>query len=166
MRWVALALLFARTAAAQPPGETPPSDGDKSLLDAYLITVGATSGPMIVAAIAAGDSDRGPRATAAGIIGTAGLLLGPSAGHWYAGEGITTGLELRLGAGAAIATLAFADPHLDHDATVLGLIGALGLWEVGIAWDCATLPRAVRRANRLRLAPVVTPNGFAIAGSF
>ncbi len=166
---VIVVVLFARTAAAQAPGDTPPApDGDKSLLSAYLVTVAATSGPFIAGALLAPDSnDRTWRAPAAGVLGIAGAILGPSAGPWYAGEGLTTGLELRLGAGAIVATLAIRDPHLDHPVeTVGGLLGAAGLWEVGVVWDAVTLPRAVRRANRRVVAPIFTGTGFAVAGSF
>jgi len=37
----------------------------------------------------------------------------------------------------------------------------------GLAWDLATIPRAVHRYNRAhQLTPVFTGNGMAIAGRF
>ena len=100
------------------------------------------------------------------VMGGAGLVFGPSAGHWYAGDGMTTGLGMRFAAAGGIATLIVADPHGSRVSTWFGLIGALGLWETGVAWDLVTLPRAVHRANRARLVPVITGNGLAIAGAF
>jgi hypothetical protein len=105
-----------------------------------------------------------------GVLGMAGLVLGPSAGHWYAGEGVTTGLVLRGSAVTGMVFLALRDPHLETPVlTVGGLIAALGVWETGVIWDLVKLPRAVRRHNRkvdMLVAPVVTDRstGLALSG--
>jgi hypothetical protein len=161
-------VLLAGSAAAEPPGETPPApEHHKSLLRAYAISWAATALPIAAGALIDVDSaERGWRPPVGGVIGLAGLVIGPSAGNWYAGEGLTTGLVLRLGGTAAVVTLAVADPHLDHPATVMGLLGAAALWETGLVWDLATLPRAIRRANHRIVAPMFTGTGFAVAGTF
>ena len=108
------------------------------------------------------------------MVGIAGMVLGPSAGHWYAGEGVTTGLLLRGGAAVATGALVLGDPHLERPApTLLGLLGAVGVWEVGVIWDAWTLPRAIRRHNRaleVQVAPLVTTHGVTpgvtLAGRF
>ena len=162
-------VLAAHTAAAQAPGDTPPApEADKSLLSGYLITIAATSGPFVAAALIDPDErGHGWRGPAVGGLTIAGMILGPSAGHWYAGEGLTTGLELRLGAGAVVATLVVRDPHFDRPVETLGgLFGVAAMWEVGVIWDAVTLPRAIRRANHRAIAPVFTGTGFALAGTF
>jgi hypothetical protein len=166
MRWIAIALVgAARSASAQPPNEVVTPTDDKSLLDAYLVSVAATSGPCVVAGILGLDG-HDARATIGGSSCAAGLVLGPTAGHWYAGERMTTGLALRLGGAAAVATLVVADPYAHHTETWFELAGAASLWATGFVWDAVTLPRAVHRANAVRLMPVVTSSGFGIAGAF
>lgn len=167
-------VLLGRTASAQPPGETPVKKVErKSLASAYLITIAATAVPVAISAIGAEDGD-GRGAAVFGVIGVAGMVLGPSAGHWYAGERVTTGLVLRVGAAGAVVALAVNDPQLEHPApTLLGLLAAVALWETGVIWDAVTLPRAVRRYNRahqLAVTPLVTGDGpttgVAVAGTF
>ncbi len=170
MRCLTLAIVLASASPvfAQAPGETPPAPAveRESLFDAYLVTVAGVSLPMVGAALIAGDESSSRATTVAGVIGLATLVLGPSAGHWYAGETITTGLVIRASSIAAIGALAVADPHLDHVGTIFGLLGAVAGWETGMVWDLVTLPRAVRHWNthQLQLAPVVVPGQGAIAG--
>lgn len=168
----AVLLSFAGAARADAPGETPPRPrAPKRLSTAVLVTLAATSGPLAVAAL--GEScDTDACAGTTGMIGLAGLVLGPSAGHWYAGEGVTTGLVLRGAATTATVFLALRDPHLESPVvTIGGLIVAAGVMETGILWDLVTLPRAVRRHNRdleLLVTPVVTDRaaGLALAGAW
>jgi len=171
MRYVLIAcLLVARAASAQPPGETsPPPQDEKSVFTAYLVTIAATSGPIAVASIVAGDENEGTTANVAGIVATTAMMLGPSAGHWYAGDAWTTGLTLRLGAAGLVGAMVLRDQQepLELPTVVIGLTAAGGLWATGALWDFFTLPRAVRRYNRehaIVIAP--TTNGVAIAGRF
>ncbi|KAB2906617.1 MAG: hypothetical protein F9K40_06275 [Kofleriaceae bacterium] len=167
-----LLLSSASAAHADAPGETPTrSRTPKRLSTAVLVTLAATSGPLAVAAL--GESCKSDAcAGTTGMIGLAGLVLGPSTGHWYAGEGVTTGLVLRGAATTATVFLALRDPHLESPVvTIGGLILAAGVMETGILWDLFTLPRAVRRHNRdldLLLTPVVTDRaaGLALAGAW
>lgn len=173
---IAVALLVGRTAFAEAPSEVPAKPAPhKSLVTAYAISIAATGLPLVAGAIGAGEDDRGARANAFGVLAVSVLVLGPSAGHWYAGEGVTTGLVLRAGGVAGFAALAIYDPHLDHPATtIVGLAAAIGLYETGLIWDAVTMPRAVRHFNQehaLALVPLVTSQqtsatGLAIAGAF
>ena len=61
--------------------------------------------------------------TAAGL-----LVLGPSAGHWYVGEGMTTGLALRLTGAAIFTGLVLGDPEersLASGELTAGAVGAM-----------------------------------------
>lgn len=157
MRSLFVLALLARAAAAEPEGE------GKSLGEAYLVSVAATSAPMIAGGLVLGDDPHGARATVGGALMTAGLVFGPSAGHWYCGEGVTPGLVLRVGGFVGVAALAVWDPHGESGMTWLGIGLGTGALATGFAWDALTLPRAVRRSH---VVPVVTANGVAIAGRF
>jgi hypothetical protein len=162
MRTLMLLLLLARTAAAEPTEE-------KSVVVAYGLTIAATSVPVATAGIVGGDDPQGTRGNVAGIVATAALLLGPSAGHWYAGETWTTGLTLRLGGAAVLGAMVLREQQepLGTGTLIVGGMSAAGLIAAGMLWDFVTVPSAVRRANRERqlvLAP--TTNGFAVAGRF
>ncbi|HUQ04794.1 MAG TPA: hypothetical protein VM261_19970 [Kofleriaceae bacterium] len=171
----AVSLLSSSAAHADAPGETAthePARRDvahKRVRTAYLYSWAATTAPLLVGGLS--DFCGGETCAASlGMVGVAGLVFGPSAGQWYAGEGVTTGLVLRGGAATAVIFLALRDPHLDTPVlTVGGLLAAVGVWEAGVIWDLATLPRAVRRHNRkvdMLVAPVVTDRsaGLALAG--
>ncbi|HTL35733.1 MAG TPA: hypothetical protein VL326_21535 [Kofleriaceae bacterium] len=191
MRTLLVLLLLSGTAFAQAPGETqqlqidpmyrkeidpavPPKNA-KSFLGAYLVTVAATSVPVVIGALSEPEDGQSatPLQTTFGVVGIAGLVLGPSAGHWYLGEGVTTGLALRLTGAAVIGGLAISDPHAEHlGVLIVGGITGLGLYEAGAIWDLVTLPRSVRRYNKrqldLQLAPLVTheTTGLSLAGTF
>ncbi len=169
---LAAVLAFAGAARADAPGETPPRPpAPRRVSTAYLVTLAATSAPLAIGALGESCGNDACAGTA-GVIAAAGMVLGPSAGHWYAGEGVTTGLVLRGAAATSVVFLALRDPHLESPVlTIGGLIAAVGVWETGVIWDLVTLPRAVRRHNRnveLLLAPVVTDRsaGLAISGAW
>jgi hypothetical protein len=154
--------LASGTAVAEPAPDRP----TKRVLTAYAITWAAVALPAMVAALGseADPAGNSPTAIAFGSVGIAGMVLGPSAGHWYAGDWITPGLALRGGAAITVATLALADPHLERpNLTIPGLVVAAGLWAGGVVWDVATVPRAVHRAN---LRPIVSAGSVALAGTF
>ena len=117
-----------------------------------------------------------------GMIGAAGVFLGPSTGHWYSHHYLTRGLGVRtLGVAAAfggvVAALEACPIYSDAPCedsvageTLLILGGAAYL--AGTIDDIVTAAGAARRRNRLiksvTIAPVVAPHqtGFAIAGTF
>jgi hypothetical protein len=148
----------------------------KSLLDAYLVSVAATAGPIAASMLLLGDDARGAPATIGGVIATTALFVGPSAGHWYAGGRIvTTGLVIRLSAVGVLGGLAVYDQFkpIDVGAMIVGGLAIAALWETGVIWDAVTLPSVVRRYNREQarrvvLAPLATDHsaGLAVAGSF
>jgi len=169
----AVVVLSASTAAhADAPGQTPPRDTTqhkKKMSTAFLVTLAATSGPLMISAIGGETCSSDACAAPFGIIGFAGMVLGPSAGHWYAGEGVTTGLVLRGSAVTGMVFLALRDPYLEQPVlTIGGLIAAVGVWETGVIWDLVTLPRAVRRAraHEVLVAPLVGSDttGLALSG--
>jgi hypothetical protein len=185
MRYLLVLVLLGGTAFAQAPGDAPlrdpaaldppPTAKTKSTAEAYLVTIAATTVPIALSALA--EPDDASKATtfqnALGVVGIAGMLLGPSAGHWYLGEGVTTGLALRLTGAAVIGGLVLGDPHANHvGVLIVGGIAGVGLWETGTIWDLVTLPRSVRRYNKrqieMQLAPMVAPGttGLSVAGRF
>jgi hypothetical protein len=190
MRTLVVLLLLAGTAYAQAPGDTPPGaqfdplyvrevdspvpPPKKSLASAYLVTIASTSIPVALSALSApGDGQEATGVqTAIGIVGIAGMVLGPSAGHWYVGEGVTTGLTLRVAGVAGIAAIAMGDPHMNHlGVWIVGGLASVGVYEAGFIWDLVTLPRSVRRYNqqhRLQLAPMAGQGttGLSLAGTF
>ena len=169
--------LAAHTAAADPD----PQPDQKSVGTAYLWSIGATAaGAGLVYAGGIGRSD----ALQLGGFGV--MLLGPTAGHWYAGRPATIGLGARvlgvglLGFGFANSNFlcSFDEPpscHDDRGAQAMMLVGG-GLLLAGTVWDLATLPGAVGEYNdehRLSIAPTAARDahgdlapGLVLGGSF
>jgi hypothetical protein len=184
MRWLigVAVVLASHNAVAQAPGERsaheppPPQElPEKTLLGAYLTTVAATSGPVLVGMAVTGfdDNPDGVRGAIGGSLALGGFLLGPSAGAWYAGEGfLTTGLILRVsGIGAAVAFMAAADSTEGDPAGyyVGAFMAGGGLIATGLVWDAVTAVKGVRRHQRERrraLTPMITGNTVGFAGSF
>jgi hypothetical protein len=185
MRSLLIVIALCSTAYAQAPGELPrdpyyvkevdsPAPPEKkSLASAYLVMVASTSVPVALAGLSAPDD--GAKATtfqnAMGVVGIAGMVLGPSAGHWYVGEGVTTGLTLRLVGTAGLAAIAMGDPNMSHlGVWIAGGLTCVGIYEAGFIWDLVTLPRSVRQYNKrqLQLAPMAGngTTGLSLAGTF
>ncbi|MBA2539014.1 MAG: hypothetical protein H0V17_05215 [Deltaproteobacteria bacterium] len=164
--------LVVGSSHARAESEPPPKP--KSLLDAYLISVAATTGPVVASMLLLGDDARGTPATIGGVIATTALVFGPSAGHWYTGKIWTTGLTLRLAGAGVIGGLVVHEQFapLDIGTLIVGGLAAVALWETGVIWDAVTLPSAVGRYNRERVRFAMVPfatersTGLAIAGSF
>lgn len=167
-----LAAALALTVLARPAAAEEAKDL-KSPEQALAFSGGVTllSGILV---LATAEDDRISPVTAAGV---AGLALGPSLGHVYAGEYLTGGLALRA-AGMAVAILGYreasrcssvGDCHMTAGAT--GVVLGLGAFAAGALWDIATASRAADRWNArhgLTIAPVVTDDGagVSLAGSF
>jgi hypothetical protein len=119
---------------------------------------------------------------ALGTTGALGTLLAPSFGHWYAHDGLTRGLGLRLlGLGAGAVGLSMALDHLFDDSesahaddgTIAALmIAGIGLYAAGTIDDIATAPSAAHRYNArfevMGVVPTMSQHGggFALAGRF
>jgi hypothetical protein len=111
--------------------------------------------------------------------GLAGALIAPSFGHWYAGRGLTKGLQARLVgtamlAGAAALALQCivndeesSGPCHETGMIVLGVAGGIGVL-YGTVHDLATARHSARHYNELRLVPVVhsTGGGLSLSGRF
>lgn len=161
MRSLVVLLLIARTASAEEPPE------EKSFWTAYGVTVASTTLPLALASFVAEDAPEGAPGVAAGVVASAALIVGPSAGHFYLGESWTTGLTLRIGGAGLLGAMIVRDAQhpLGTGELIVGGFTAAGLIGVGMLWDLVTLPWATREANR-RLAVTPTANGVALAGRF
>jgi hypothetical protein len=175
-------------AAAAPPEFTPV----KSHLAAYAWAVGATVLPMAYYAYAGFNQHYGyKRAIPLTILGT-GLVVGPSAGQFYAGswgKGLV-GVGIRVAVvpvgalvGGIMAIAADNEPFNDLAAFGAGmlLVGGAG-YIVGTVYSMKDTPRAVERANerarkefeaKLSLSPMLYPTrdgrfvpGLAFNASF
>ena len=96
------------------------------------------------------------------VSGSAVIVFGPSLGNWYAHQGWSTGLAMRLGGGLAMGVGAslIAAGLFRSDATTgvglgIGLAGA-GLFVTGIGFDLWEAHRAVEAYNRRHAAPRIT----------
>jgi hypothetical protein len=146
---------------------------------ATLVSIGATVLPIAVGAAIVSKEDVG----AAVLIG-AGAILGPSAGHWYAGELGLPGLAIR-GAGITIMAVVandaagcfFKDGGEEGKncklVNAVAIVGA-GVYLGGVVYDWATANASARRHNArsLSIAPTMvsgtrsTGAGLGITGSF
>lgn len=115
------------------------------------------------------------------LLGAAGALVLPSAGHWYAGEAGGVGLVTR-GAGLAlfISGAIRAEREVDGcdggcsttDDAELRLWAGFGLFIAGTIYDIATSGSAARahneRLRKMMVAPTVQPGGggLALVGQF
>lgn len=169
----------AQPAASAPAGSSPPTAAPrKSPWTATGLAVGVTLGGLAIGGLADSvDPDASSPATWVGLgVGYAALAAGPSAGHWYAGEG-RHALTWTVVRGAGIAAfgggvyLAF-DAYDDDRALVPGvLLAAAGTvaFTVGLYWDLADAHRAAHRANRRAqvsvpsVAVLPLPGGAALA---
>ncbi|HTL35734.1 MAG TPA: hypothetical protein VL326_21540 [Kofleriaceae bacterium] len=172
MRWLVILALLGGTAYGQAPTEATQKPGLKSARTARVITLAATAIPAAVIWFTPDDRN----ATWDDVVGLsacATFLIAPSAGHWYAGEGVTTGLALRL-TGATVLTATFlGDPREQRNLTMVTAIGGVtgvSLAVAGAIWDYATVDDAVRRLNarEYQLAPIASHNmtGLSVVGRF
>jgi hypothetical protein len=106
-------------------------------------------------------------------LGFAGVVLGPTTGHVYAGHYVTRGLVVRLaGLGvAAFGIFAAPCPPDSHSSVCPSLpivTAGAGLFLAGMFDDFLTLPATVRRRNArgLAIGPSLGGRGLAIAGNF
>jgi hypothetical protein len=160
-------------------------DGKKDETTAVVISVGA--GLLLpVALIGASESTHG----AGGLFALTGLsiILGPTAGHWYAGRAWTNATTVRLLAsltfayGAVIAITSDCEDETtnscESDANTAADVAlvSLGVIAGSAIYDIATAGRSAREYNarHFSVAPVVMPGppggqttvGIGIGGSF
>lgn len=166
---VSAALALSTSVAAaepglRPPGMTPPTAdleapptgavavaepvaepaNAKSATTATLLALAGTIGPILFVREAI-DGDGG----GAALLGIAGMVFLPSAGHWYAGKLVTPGMGMRVAGGAA--TLFTVSVLIESEGEAEGLetvfwIGA-ATFVAGTIYDIATAGNAARDWN-------------------
>jgi hypothetical protein len=176
---IALILLTSHLAAADPVTEDPPRDR----MVALGLSIGGTAASAAGFAVGASLGwDRGHNLILGSLAST---LLTPSLGEWYAGQGITVGLGLRVGgvlvAGLGVVmvggglvfgnncepgecgTTSDTNSHSSGALLGAGLLFAFGgtvTYLAGIVYDIVDAPSAADRYNNkhnLYLAPTVLP---------
>jgi hypothetical protein len=147
--------LFASEARAE---SSPPKDPT----NATMIAIGATALPVITGMVLHKNAE-----TAGNVVIVVGLALGPSAGHWYAGELGWPGLAVRSAGLAMIlltgervsdCTLNDGTTNEDHCKVAGGVfLFGVGAYVTGMVYDWGTAGRAARRANAraVKIAPTV-----------
>ena len=153
-----------------PPAPVP-TGSPKNAGTAVLLSLGMTAGGLGLAAL--GDSERIPALSTAGSIM---FVVGPTAGHIYAGHAWNAGLGARLaGAGVAMLGVVEAVGCIDGcssdrgNAAAVLLIGGGLLYVGGGLYEIATAGEAAHRYNRehgFEATVVPTGNGVALAGRF
>jgi hypothetical protein len=180
-----LATLVARTAAAEPPAT--PAPDEKSPGYALGLSIGVTAVGVGLTYVGAESNSDATELVGLGVAG-----LGPTAGHWYAGEPFTWGLGARL-LGVGVFALGLSQYQFDFDfcfqevcppqqpppdntaAGVFMIAGAV-IFGGGAIYDIVTAPAAADDYNA-RHALSVTPTvlrdargdatpGFALVGTF
>jgi hypothetical protein len=121
-------------------------------------------------------------ASPASFVGIAGVIVGPSVGHWYAGRGNAGGILLRttasimltagilrafgnegrdcLGATAEQCAEWEDEWKRDDRDTAIIVFGSLGVLAASSVWDIGTAGRSARRWNEahgVTVAPVILP---------
>lgn len=152
LRVVLLATLFCSihaSARAQDEDRSAKSPGG-ALAYSLLGTV-VPIGVGVGIGVAASNSSTGDDAAAAAILlPAAGLLFGPSLGHFYAGRSghAFAGIGLRVAGIAGLAAGTAMDwNHPSGPGAAIGLVGG-GLFLGSIICDIASAPRAAREWNR------------------
>lgn len=176
IRALVLLALLATTAHAEdePPVRTPARAArvtpPKSAAVANTLSLGTTA--LGLGLMVSGDDG-------AVIGGAVVFFVGPTTGHWYAGNGLNAGLGLRvLGTGAMVYGLSQADlfsfgedEDEDDNGGEAALVGGLALYGVGLLYELVTVSSAVadyNDAHQTAVAPIVLRGGagLAVGGRF
>lgn len=158
------------------PGLAAPLE-HKSGATAISLSLGATLGGVAALAVAANARTDHTFKTGLAITGLGLVLIGPTAGHIYAGNAWNRGLQVRLGslavatAGIALAWRACAPfqggcSEAEHDQSDLfggvGFVGTL-VYSVAMFYEIGSAGSAAHKYN-VRLVP--TGNGVGAVGRF
>ncbi len=151
----------------------------KSPGTAFRMSLAGTMVPFIGAMLLSGDGDdeESPRVAAA-ILGTTGMVLGPSLGYFYGGcsRRALTGIAVRAGLLAVTAIAAskaewptigvFGPGEEGNAAAGITILAAIALG-VATVVDLSMVPGAVSRENdrRVRALAAVTPTLCTLRGS-
>ncbi len=174
------ALLLATPAAASAQSARDEPD-PKNPTAALALSLGVTAAGYATVYIM---NDRDAGSPGLGYLSAAAITLGPTVGHWYAGETFTRGLGFRVGGAATVVTgmvvlLRSCPIFGDHCDDSPGGAALLAVGAVAFAYgtmdDIFTAPSAARRYNQrararrsLSVAPRITDKdaGLVVAGTF
>ena len=147
------------------------ADDDKDPTVALVLSSAGTALPIAVLAVH--EALPQDLRDADAVVGAIGVFVGPSIGHWYAGEAFDLGLGLRLGGvavgylGGAIATSGCSKPPMNECglAAVYPVLAGLAMIGARTVYDIATAPRAARRHNQraIGIAPTRAGSGYGLA---
>jgi hypothetical protein len=175
-----VSVLMSPSAHAQPGKPAPAAvakvPSRKSPGFAVGLSLGVTAGAIAIAAVSNGG--KGGLA-----IGSAGLLVGPSTGLWYAGKVASVGTGVRVaGTTALLGGLVWAAGchdvildeqgqflgHEDDDCSGPGAVVAMGAVAMlaGTIWEIVDAHDTAREHNRrldLAVAPTVMPTGRGVS---
>lgn len=164
MRAALVVLLAAATASADPQ-----KDPDTAL--AISATATLASAGLLAGGIATKNAPMG-------VIGGASLLVTPSFGHWYAGDGLSAGLAIRglSVVGGVVLIEVLPCSKSDNPAYECGSSPGAKAWGIfagiagvafGIGVDLATA-RSAAREHDAKLVPTRVGGGYglALAGTF
>lgn len=187
MTWCAVAHAQAPGQTVPDPFPSPPAQADKDGTTATLAALGFTAAGFALAGAGASN-----HVAALGDAGLALIIIGPSAGHLYAGEkGHALGMSLLRTAAIATIVIGAIDDlagnvecpaysstpgiypgdgcstNQQNYGSAIAMTGGLVLI-AATAYDIWDAHRAARRANERpsSLAVVPTGTGFAVAGRF
>jgi hypothetical protein len=167
----------AASPALPPPPAMPPQGDALNENTALALSLGGTMASWSLILAASELSAQSRVAENLGWIGAAGVLLGPSFGHWYARSFVTRGLGLRI-AGVVTTTVAFGylagcEDGCNHSGVLAGaLLTGVGLMFAGTLDDIITAPGAARRYNERSGSFAVVPmvrrdaSGVMLTGRF
>jgi hypothetical protein len=158
-------------ASAQELAPADEKDEDTALGASLIPVIAGLAGTVITAKWTFDDDP--PLAVKLTAWGSVGLLtFGPSFGHWYAGETVTTGLLLRGGGLAGlVGGVALLVNDVGDERVGIGLaLAGQAAFATGIVHDLWTVRRSVRERAGERSTTVVPlvgeTSGLALAGDF
>jgi hypothetical protein len=156
---------------AQPRPQQQPEGRRLSENTAVMLSLGGALASWAVLRAGVG-SDSG----AGVLLGGVALVLGPNAGHWYAGTAATRGTGFRLlsvaGMGYGLMRILACEDGCDSDNGGYVFLGGAALYLVATIDDIITAPAHVRARNRrldaVGVVPMVSDRGagLGLAGRF
>jgi hypothetical protein len=148
-------LVFATAPALAQPAAS--EDDERSELLAFSLSAVPTVASVVVLKLAY-DMENSPTQTSMAVGGLLALAIGPTVGHFYAGEIWSDGLRLRIGGVAvaaggvalSMATCLKIDRWCEGFFPTAGLVGILGggaMFASGAVWEIFGARNAAKRHN-------------------
>jgi hypothetical protein len=164
---VRMMVVLVMVAALATPAVADPADPDPKI--ALGLSLGGTA--MSVGVFAAGDRMHNDSLV---LVGAGSLVLTPSFGHWYAGDGGGSALALRAGSAGAFLVgftyvarrCLFGCPTTAEEVgAAVVVFGSIAGVVGGTIWDVVTAPRAACAASRTHVVPtVITRRSTSVPG--